>query len=125
MFQLRDRLNRGDSFAASELPAIENALRVARENESLRNGSPVPDIAGARADAEWVEVLRRVRERAAGQGLGVTPANAPPVAGGLQRTINVNLNGRTTSLNMASETDAEKLAAMFAELERAQSRTAG
>ena len=148
IFQLRDRLNRGDTFQASELPAIENALRAAMDNQRLSTASTVPDLKAQRDDAAWIATLRQVRDRAAGQALGgsavpagsgagqslsgpsAAPAAAPSAAAApaasSPRTVNINLGGLgSTSINVASDADAAKVEAVLRQLETAMARAGG
>lgn len=129
IFQLRDRLQRGEQFMASELPAIENALRVAQENLLAINNSRVPSLTG-RNDAEmWVRTLTSIADRAragtgAGRGSGF---NVPQQAGnqpaGSLYTVNVNLNGRTLPVNTASQSDAQNLVTLLTQIGDAANRS--
>lgn len=118
IFQLRDRLERGETFSASERPAIENALRAARENAALAGSALVPSLSG-QADANaWVQILTRVLDRTAtGAGSGTSPTvNRYPVT--------VNIAGRKAStINVESAADQAALAGLLQDLETAAGRT--
>lgn len=114
VFQLRDRLQRGETFTADEIPAIQNALRVAQSNQMLMNTPGAGSLSGmADADA-WVATLTNILERASGSsntGGGV----------GIARNVNVNLrlgNNRTT-LSGLSQQNADNLTSFLSQLESA------
>lgn len=124
VFTLRERLNRGDSFSAEELPAIRNALRVAQENARLGSAGSV-SLEGRQNDTVWVNVLSRIVEqiessqtsiKSKAPGLGFSPQGA-------SRTVNINLNGKTSSLSMSSEADAARLEALLQEIAAAAGRS--
>lgn len=127
VFTLRDRLNRGETFSAEELPAIQNALRVAKDNARLGNAGSV-SLEGRQNDVVWVNVLTRIVEqiesskssiRSKNEGVGI-PSSALSAGA---RTVNINMNGRSTSLNMASEADASRLEALLQEIAAAAGRS--
>ena len=136
-FDVMRRLEAGDNFTADELPALLNGLRVAQQNAALGNPGSV-SLDGRRDDQRWIEVFRRAVERAqasqnaasGGYAFGgriVRPDGsfaplAQGSAGGTTRTININLGGRTTSVNVASDADAAALEALLRQLETAAGR---
>lgn len=149
IFTLRDRLQRGEGFSKEERPAIENALRVAKENARLSTGSLVPSLEGSRDATMWVNVLQRVLE-STGQSLTTNPSLGAPgdtgtfngvrgesVFGSVQaaakapssggtRTIRLELGGMgSTNINVASDADAAKVEAFMAQLQTAMARAGG
>lgn len=132
-FAVRDRLARGDNFSADEIPALLNALRTTRENiNASANGvGGLYDTATQRDDRMWEEIFRRALERAQGRALVggagepavVGPSGAQGLAPVAARTVNINLNGRTTSVATASEADAEALTQMLQQLGEAARRS--
>jgi tape measure domain-containing protein len=144
VFQLRDRLNRGEGFSASELPAIDNALRIAKENQRLAQNSSVPDLSAKRDADMWVNVLTRVRAvTSSGDGMApvggtgglgfgnnktpsATPTPTAAATSGGTRTVNINLGGLgSTSINVASDADAAKVEALLRQIEQAMGRAGG
>lgn len=131
VFQLRERLRRGDTFDKSELPAIQNALRVAKENARIGQPGSV-DLAGRRDDQAWVNVLTTIAEKAAGNGFaggyqgvpefGYKAGGGAAAGQGGSYTVNVNLGGSTRTINTASAADADALAALLRELQSSQGR---
>lgn len=112
IFQLRDRLRRGDSFSPDELPAIQNALRVAQDNANAQARSTVPSLVGSRDASQWVAVLTQVLERAKASSAAA------------QRTVNVNINGRNYgSVNTSSDADADTLTSIFTAIGESANRS--
>lgn len=141
IFQLRDRLNRGESFAASELPAIENALRVAKENARLTGNSSVPSLNGMRDAEAWVKTLERVRSLTAGPAQPVggpdatsAPASAaatpsaamPSVNTGGVKTLRLDLGGgRALDYAAGSTDEASRVEALLQRLAAEGMRAGG
>ena len=135
-FQVRERLNRGESFSPDEIAALRNGLQVSLSNQMLgRNSAGLTSLEGMRSDDEWVEVFRRALERAEGAAqvannpsgfaggsfFGNTGRRAgqqspSPSSSGGGYTVNVNLNGSMTKINTASQSDADALARLLAGL---------
>jgi tape measure domain-containing protein len=124
IFALKARLDRGEYFAASERAAIENALRVAKDNaqfsaqgaRGIGFASTVPSLADD--TSTWVQILTRVLERTGG---GVNDPGGPR---GIQpRVVNINLGGRTTPVTTASDADADQLVGVLQQLETASQRS--
>lgn len=133
VFDLERRYRAGESFDPSELPAIANALRVARDNARL--GGPGSVTLEGRADNDkWVALLSRIMEQV--EGAATTTSTRVPKAGAIgtgipasalpkstpqstPQTVNINLGGRTTSINTASASDANALVALLKQLEQA------
>ena len=148
VFQLRERLRRGDTFSADEAPAIRNALEAAKVNARLAYGSSVPSLTGI-ADANgWVVTLERIMGQLNGAALGPgvgfgsrglpaggdaggntagIPVEAVPVKvpSSTSRTVNINIAGLgAAAVNVASDADAAKLEALLRSLGNAANRSA-
>jgi len=122
IFQLRDRLARGDSFAASELPAIENAYRVALENQKMMASTKVPSLEGMRDADSWVNTLRNVVERAGGSTSGGITSGKSVGLNTSSHTVTVKFGSSSKTVNTASAADAKQLSDLFKELENQSNR---
>jgi len=143
IFQLRERLERGETFAPSEAAAIRNALRAAEANNALSWGNANVSLEGQRDAAAWVAVLQQALEKAtsplmagtvngngfgSGGGMPSTPVGAgnsaagTPLLGPSYTTV-VNIGGQSTSINTASEADNAALAELLRKLSGDKGRT--
>lgn len=112
VFGLKQRLESGGTFTKDELPAILNALNIAKQNARLGAPGSV-SLEGRRDDQMWINILQRIVDQI--QGMNTMPSATTPTKGAY--TVNVNLNGETTPVGMASAKDADNLAAIFKSLE--------
>lgn len=115
-FQVRDRLARGDSFTAEDIPALQNALRATKENinASVRGTGGFYDTATRRDDNMWLALFQRALEKAQGATLLPQPGAAPPApsgaTGGAQGlAVNVFIGNQRRTVNVASQSDADAL----------------
>jgi tape measure domain-containing protein len=124
MFQIRDRVNRGDKFAASELPALQAALEAAKSNATLSYSNPgSTSLNGLRDMDAFVQQITRAVDQARSAPTAEQKANQSQVqpVGGTQ-TININLGGKSTSIKVASASDAAALTSLLRQLEEAAGR---
>lgn len=115
-FQVRDRMARGDSFSAAEIPALEAAIRATMDNiNASRNGvGGLYDSATQRDDQSWLRTFQQALERARGGALSGAPGSAAPVPQGANGSaglaVNVFLGGsRKETVNVNSQADADAL----------------
>lgn len=118
-FTLRERLQRGDTFDESELPAIENALRVAKDNAKLAGIPGASSLSGMRDAEGWVITLQRVLERVK----RTSGSSGATTGSSTSHTVTINLGGQTRIIKAASAEDAANLTALLSELNNAASRS--
>jgi len=120
-FQVRDRLAKGDSFTAADIPALQNALRATQENinASVRGTGGLYDTATRRDDNMWLNLLRQALEKAQGAALiggaagGFDITNpfglAKPKDASSGVAVNVFVGNQRRTVNVASQSDADAL----------------
>lgn len=115
-FQIRDRLAKGDSFTAEDIPTLQNALRAMQENinASVRGTGGFYDTATRRDDNMWLVLFQRALEKAQGAALLPRPGVPPPApsgaTGGAQGlAVNVFIGNQRRTVNVASQSDADAL----------------
>lgn len=113
-FQVRDRLAKGDSFTAADIPALQNALRATQENinASVRGTGGLYDTATRRDDNMWLNLLRQALEKAQGQALGGFGKVNPPVPAGQPAfglAVNVFVGAKKETVNVNTQADADAL----------------
>lgn len=108
---------------ATQLEAAKTNLEIYQKSTS-RGGMNSYDLEGARSAEKMYRLSLSLYNAANGVGMnGVTSNQGSGPAGGLRTfTVNVNMGGKTTKINTASENDAQALTTLFGQLGSDKSR---
>lgn len=137
-FEIRDKLNNG-TLTAADIADVQNVVSAlnqnATQNQWLR-GQGAISAAGLLDDQKWQNVNAQLqgflRDQAnMVQVAGTTPTTVPPTTqqpptvntpaptSSGTKTVNVTINGRNQSVNVASDADANALTSILRSLESA------
>ncbi|WHZ11756.1 MAG: hypothetical protein OJF60_002195 [Burkholderiaceae bacterium] len=135
--QLREKSDK-HALSADDLASAQAALKQARDNKALidamAKNSPgavsSAAITTSQADATdaqrllaIVQGMVQVADKSKGGAAG--SAATPGAAGGTgARTVNINIGGRNTPINVASQADSDQLVGLLRQLETAAGRAA-
>ncbi len=117
MFQVRDKLNAG-TLTAEDTADVKNVLAALKQNavvNAFGRSMGGISLAGIEDDIKWQNTGAVLQQFVDAQGrqtatpAGASPSQSAPSTGGKTYTVNVNLGGGTTPVNVASDADAQKL----------------
>lgn len=110
-------MNTLKGYGLSEDVARREAQRFINPNGQVNYGA-----GNSEGGASLSDTLRRVAERV--QGGGQPVGSAPPAPGGAARTVNINIGGRSTPINVAAQQDSDNLVGLLRQLENSQGTAA-
>lgn len=126
MFIARDKLNAG-TLTAADIPLIQGVVTAIQNNSKMMNSSTVKSLVGMEDQRQWDVVARRLSESLSSlqseQPRASAPAATQPASGALgnpTRVIRIDMNGRSTNVNVASDSDATALENLLQQLASAK-----
>lgn len=133
---------RAGTLSAADLAVAQAALQAATANlEQMQANQDVFSLDGQRSVEEAYRQARQLFERVQNMsrggsgnrggalaGSGGSPptlggSNSGAGGGGLRRTVNININGKRTPIDVASDEDADALASVLRQIQSAAGRS--
>ncbi len=111
-------INTLKGYGLTEEQARQSAQRYINPNGQVNYG-PGNSLGGSTLSDTLRILAERTKTAAPAQGAAPTPA-----ATGGTRTVNINIGGRTTPVNVASQTDSDALVGVLRQLENARGTAA-
>ena len=132
MFNVRDKLQTG-KLTAADIPDVQNLVKALDQNRDMDAWAREMGgmgLLGLQDSSNWQTTNQQLKDFLANEAFKTRAANAPAAGGsattttgqassGTTQTVNVVINGRSQSVNVASASDAATLTSILRSLESA------